>query len=58
MVMIAVSEKKDITVALQPSLKGHPTFTDFLIWIRNRNDDVRFIEVKRTDIGVEGSPNR
>ena len=53
MVMIAVSDKSDIRVELQPSLKHHQTFTDFLIWITNGGGNVRFIMVKRTDIDVD-----
>lgn len=53
MVMIAVSDKSDIRVELQPSLKNHATFTDFIIWITNKVGEVRFIEVKRTGLSVD-----
>lgn len=53
MVLIAVSDKSDIRVELQPTVKDHATFADFIIWITNRVGQVRFIEVKRTDISVD-----
>lgn len=53
MVLIAVSDKSDIRVELQPTVKDHATITDFLIWITNRVGEVRFIEVNRTDISVD-----
>ena len=53
MVLIAVSDKRDIRVELQPTVKDHASFTDFLIWITNRVGEVRFIEVKRSDISVD-----
>lgn len=55
MVMIAVSEIEDgdIRVELQPSVRNHSTFTDFLICITRLGETLRFIEVKRTDISVD-----
>ena len=53
MVLIAVSDESDIRVELQPTVKDHATFTDFIIWIRKRVGHVRFIEVKRTAISVD-----
>lgn len=53
MVMIAVSDKSDIRVELQPTLKDNATFTDFIIWATKKTGHVRFIEVKRADINVD-----
>ena len=44
---------RNISCELQPTVKDHASFTDFLIWITNRVGEVRFIEVKRSDISVD-----
>lgn len=54
LVLFVVADlESNIRVELQPSCHGHSAFTDFLIKVTTPLNQVRIIEVKRPDVGVD-----
>ena len=59
LVLDAVSQCNDVIINLQPSVEGHPVFTDFCFITRDERSPLSLIEAKKvhtyTDLHTETS---